>query len=624
MNRNLRLCLLVLALAVPALAQRQPAPPPPYQLTAEERAAVDAKKRQLSDKLKDLRREDRVDAEVFLHVAEISDSLSSYARKDQVASVLRGLDVGLQRCDLIKAGKRPWTTTPGRSLRGYLSRIDGSVQPYGVVLPAGFVPSSKGMRMDLVVHGRGPTEINWVDQFEPARTAAAPNVDFIEVHPFGRGNNGWRWGGETDAFEAFDVARAQYKPDPNRIILRGFSMGGHGSWHIGLQHPDLWAAVSPGAGFTDTRNYLGKDSQNLPQPEAGWRVYDPVDYTLNMANTPFIAYCGDEDPALHQTQLMADTAKYLNVPLEVIIGPKTGHSYHPDSLKELMRRLATHKRNPNPRKISFTTFTLKYPDCHWVHLTGLQEHYRRARVEAEVEFGTVAIRTENVTEMNLNPLPEGITEVRIDGNKLKITEGGLAYLHRDKGEWKLRPSSIRIMKRPRRQGPIDDAYTERFVAVRGTGKPWSEAAQTAADAELKRFQEVYRFGFRAELPVRDDIALTAEEFRGANLILFGDPGSNKLIARIAGRMPIRWTREGVSWGGKLYPGAMPQLVFLNPLSPNHYVVLNSGHTFGMKDLIASNAYLTPRLMDGALVDPVSGKQLVGPTILDERWRIPER
>lgn len=623
MNRNLRFCLVALTLSVPALAQRQPAPPPPYQPTSEERAALDAKKLQLATKLKDLKREDRVDAEVFLHIADISDSLKTYARKEQVASVLRGLDVALQRCDLIKSGRRPWLTAPGRSLRGYISRIDGSVQPYGVVLPAGYDASlTKRMRMDLVLHGRGPTEINWVDQFEPARSAAAPNVDFIEVHPFGRGNNGWRWSGETDAFEVLAEARKQYEPDPNRVILRGFSMGGHGSWHIGLQHPDLWAAVSPGAGFTDTRNYLGKDNQNLPQPEAGWDVYDPVDYTLNLANTPFIAYCGDEDPALHQTQLMADTAKQIGVPLEVIIGPKTGHSYHPDSLRELMSRLATFKRDPEPRKISFTTFTLKHADCFWVHLTGMKEHYRRASIYAVAEGSAVTVRTGNLTSLTLDPLPDGVSQLKVDGSPVKFS-GRAVHLVKKSGAWKL-GKPVELRKRPGLQGPIDDAFTDRFVVVKGTGTPWSTSVQSAADAELRRFADVYRFGFRSELPLRDDAAVSADDIKRGNLILFGDPGSNKLIARIVDKMPIKWTRKGVTWAGKLYPGAMPQLIFPNPLNPRRYVVLNSGHTFGMKDLIASNAYLTPRLMDGALIDPIDGKQLVGPTILDERWRIPER
>ena len=54
----------------------------------------------------------------------------------------------------------------------------------------------------------------------------------------------------------------RYKIDPRRIVLRGFSMGGAGAWHLGLHYPDRWAAVEAGAGFTETKRYAKQD--NLP------------------------------------------------------------------------------------------------------------------------------------------------------------------------------------------------------------------------------------------------------------------------------------------------------------------------------------------------------------------------
>ena len=35
----------------------------------------------------------------------------------------------------LAAGKAPWTTATGLVVRGYRSKIDGSVQPYGLVVP---------------------------------------------------------------------------------------------------------------------------------------------------------------------------------------------------------------------------------------------------------------------------------------------------------------------------------------------------------------------------------------------------------------------------------------------------------------------------------------------------------
>jgi predicted peptidase len=42
----------------------------------------------------------------------------------------------------------------------------------------------------------------------------------------------------VDVFEAITAVRRRYNIDPTRILLRRFSMGGEGAWHIALHHPD--------------------------------------------------------------------------------------------------------------------------------------------------------------------------------------------------------------------------------------------------------------------------------------------------------------------------------------------------------------------------------------------------
>src|SRR5438094_4223923 len=45
---------------------------------------------------------------------------------------------GLERVEALREGKSPWTTATGLIVRGYVSRIDGSVQPYGLVVPSSY------------------------------------------------------------------------------------------------------------------------------------------------------------------------------------------------------------------------------------------------------------------------------------------------------------------------------------------------------------------------------------------------------------------------------------------------------------------------------------------------------
>src|SRR5205085_2503715 len=88
-----------------------------------------------------------------------------------------------------------------------------------------------------------------------------------------------------------------------------------------------------------------------------------------------------------------------------------------------------------------------------------------------------------------------------------------------------------------------------------------------------------------------------------NLILFGDPDSNPLNAKIVAKLPIIWTKDrlvvnGIEYDPKTH---VPVLIYPNPLGPAGYVVINSGHTFHAADLKGTNALLYPRLGDWAVL-----------------------
>lgn len=628
---NPRLCLLsVLSLAavLPALAQQRPSGP--YTPTVEERAQLDQKKAALAERVKTLGAEAAPDAAVFLHTAELADRLALYTNRGQVATVLRGLDLGLQRAELAPAARNAWMRQPGKSLRGFRSRIDGSIQPYGLILPAGYDPSRR-YPLHVFLHGRGVTEVSFLQQMEPvpgSNQAKAPDVPFIELHPFGRGNNGWRWSGETDVFEALAQVTTRYAVDPDRVVLRGFSMGGHGSWHIGVHYPHRWSAVSPGAGFSDTRRYQKIAPGAVPEyQEKAWHLYDAVDYALNLFNTPFVGYGGDKDPQLQAALNMKEAAAQEGLDLKVVVGPDTEHRYHPESLKEIMRFVQEPVRNPSPPEVRFTTWTLKYNRCAWVTLEGLERHYERARVVAKINGAEVEAKTTNVSALRLDPLPDSVTTISLDGQKLKAVPGRTLF-KRAKG-WSYRPPQKRagrLAKRHNLQGPIDDAFMERFLVVRPTGQAWNPATDAYSTETIRRFGEEWRFGFRGEAPVKDDSAVTEQDWKAGNLVLFGDPASNRLIARIVEQLPLKWTRQGLEVNGRKYgPEAIPVLIYPNPLNPERYVVINSGHTWTRRELDASNAQLFPRLPDWAVLKlGDQAPEVLAADYFDEAWKFRTR
>ena len=150
---------------------------------------------------------------------------------------------------------------------------------------------------------------------------------------------------------------------------------------------------------------------------------------------------------------------------------------------------------------------------------------------------------------------------------------------------------------------------------------WVQAEQKHAITEWRR-------QFRGEAQVREDSAVTDADIASSNLVLWGDPGSNRVLARIADRLPVKWTAEGVVVGGKTYPADThaPVLIYPNPLNPKKYVVLNSGFTYREFDYL-NNARQTPKLPDYAVVDtttppgPRYPGKIVEAGFFNEDWKL---
>ena len=80
-----------------------------------------------------------------------------------------------------------------------------------------------------------------------------------------------------------------------RIVLRGFSLGGAGAWHLALHHPDRWVAAEIGAG-TWPRRYTMMD-QFPPHQRPTLRIWENMtEWALNAFNLPLAGHDGDSDP----------------------------------------------------------------------------------------------------------------------------------------------------------------------------------------------------------------------------------------------------------------------------------------------------------------------------------------
>jgi len=592
---------------------------------------------------------DRVDVEVLLDAVQQAIDGGEWWQPADLGHAVWALDETARRLEALARGERPWRTSPGLSVHGFRSALDGSVQPYGLWTPEG-LDATRPAPLWIWLHGRGEKETNLhflhqrahkPPEFRPERA--------IVLLPFGRYCNGWKGPGMVDVFEARDAVGGMRAIDGDRVVLAGFSMGGAGAWQIGSRRVGEFCAVHGGAGFVDTLRYTRVDPATLPWYEVRlWTTTDVPPVARNLLNVPAIAYSGEVDKQRAASEIMVETLAAEGRTLPHVIGKDMPHKYDDASRLEITAYIdeaVTAGRPRQPATVHLAVTTLADARVRWLEALGLGEHFRPARIDAgrTAQDGGILVTatTANVTALAIHAAA-GVVGVRIDGTELAVPAGAAEPLLaaraelRPDGAWRvIAPTDLpSLRKRPGLTGPIDDAFTTPFVVVPPEGDGFSPEVDAFARREFEHFRRRWRQLFRGRLPVVAAADVTADMLRGRNLVLFGDPRSNPLIARVLPDLPIRWTNEELMIGGRTYAGSghVPAMVFPNPLapptadSPGHYVVINSGVTF-RDEADASNAWQNPKLPDWAVIDPgMSGDGrhaggVVAAGFCDERWRI---
>lgn len=591
-------------------------------------AKAQAKNPQLADLLPDI--------EIYHKAVDWALRYNEVHKLGELKSADELIAEGLQRAEQFKAGQAPWTKQKGLVVRAYRSKIDGSVQPYGMVIPESYAGAPT--RLDAWCHGRGETlsELAFLDQRRKQTGQITPKGALV-LHPYGRYCCANKFAGEIDLIEAIDHASKFYAIDEDRIIVRGFSMGGAAAWQFAVNYADKWCGANPGAGFAETPEFLGgyqnEDVSGAPwYQQKLWHWYNATDNALNLENCPTVAYSGEIDKQKQAADMMEKALRGENVDLLHIIGPQTGHKIHPDSLIEIEKRLASIAaigRNRVPKEIHLSTWFLRYNHMFWVTVDSLEEHWVRGRIHARITGPSeITIKLQNITAFTLDmpsghcPLPLLYKPVvSVDGQLLEVTRpkldrSWLVHFQMKNGKWTQtldNEGDGKLVKKHGLEGPIDDAFMDKFLFVKPTKAGVSEKVDTWAKAELERAQFEWRRQFRGDAPTKDDTAVSDADIAANNLVLWGDPQSNAVLAKIADKLPIQWSKDKLVANGKTYDAATnaPILIYPNPLNPTKYVVINSGFTYREYDYL-NNARQVAKLPDWAVIDLTKPKTSQAP------------
>lgn len=639
----------------------RPIPPPGIEVPFEERAALNKGLKELEAAMATAAKAQAKnaglldllpDVEVYAKAVDWALRYNEIFKAGEIKAAHEVLAEGRQRATDLAEGKAPWLEQKGLVVRGYRSRIDGSVQPYGMVIPTSYTGAPT--RLDTWFHGRGETlsELAFIDQRRKQPGQALPK-DGLVIHLYGRYSCANKFAGEIDLLEALEHASKSYRVDEDRIIIRGFSMGGAAAWQFAVHYADRWCAVSPGAGFSETPDFLktfqGEDVSAAPwYQQKLWRWYNATDSALNLFHCPTVAYSGELDRQKQAADVMETALRAEGIEMLHLIGPQTEHKIHPDSMMEIEKRLAAIAaagRARMPFEVHFNTWMLRYNRMHWVVVDEMVEHWERTRVHARITGpSSVKVQTQNVVALTLDmaaghcplhPLTRPVVlidEQEVSVMRPKSDRSWRVHLRKNvEGKWQETLSHIEVaegerVKRHGLQGPVDDAFMDAFLMVRPSGEAWNPQVAEWSVKEADRAAFEWRRQFRGEAPTKLDSEVTDEDIASSHLVLWGDPGSNALLARVLEKLPIGWTKETLEVNGKSYPaeGHAPILVFPNPLNPERYVVLNSGFTY-REYAYLNNARQIPMLPDWAVVDlsepagPVRPGKVADAGFFDERW-----
>lgn len=481
----------------------------------------------------------------------------------------------------------------GPSIRWHESSFDESMQPYAIYVPSAYdsarswplVISLHGYSSDHVlnlrrVFGRGnsPDE---PDNVAKSYFPQMPEIDFIVASPYGFGSMWYEGCAETDVIDVIVDVCSNYNIDPDRIYLTGLSMGGYGTWRIAARYPDLFAAIAPVCSPTDSWHVLSQSSTLPAFADDIVAAGSPVALARNLLHLPAKVFHGAEDDvvSVHNSREMVHRLREVGAQVEYVEYPEVKHNawdytYTDCSIFDWFKDF---KRVDRPRTVDFSTPSLRWSSAYWVTILQIYKRPLPADVRADVLVDNVIrIVSQNVQAvmLKLDRAPiDRQSEVTVLWNGVEAYRGVP-----DSDSIILGDVESGVRKRPGLEGPVGDAFNDRYLLVYGTAGDDSgmvRAGRAAAEeaANTGEWSDI-------EIPIKPDWDVTPEEILTHNLILIGNATSNDLIAKINNYLPVHFEPGGIKSGRRFVSGKDLGIivVYPNPLNPEKYVVILGGQS----------------------------------------------
>jgi pimeloyl-ACP methyl ester carboxylesterase len=386
---------------------------------------------------------------------------------------------------------------------------------------------------------------------------------------------------EADVLDAVDYIQAHWNIDAAKIHLTGASMGGGGTFKLASRYPDRWASGRPVCG------------------------YGPDQPILNALHVPLYATHSQDDPTVPILASRAPLQKLLKAGGQVIVDETNGLQHASWNYVDGNRRgqeWFINQVRPDfreVRRIDYTAVDRKASRAYWLQITewgGLPGSARfRAEAGAKNELYLVLD--------NIQTLRIAVADAPFDQSQnLRVSvNGGVftdfpaplpdsLFVNHEKEIWSVNADvPHRADFALRTPGGIYNLYAgEPLLIVYGTAEDDSsnKSMARAAEAASKSMNPMWvgdggdikdgvpsHHILYGRLKTKPDTSVTAQDLADCNLVLIGRADENRLVAKIADRLPVKFGKEIVCSDGTQMPRdrAVLGLYYYNPLAPRRLI-----------------------------------------------------
>jgi len=184
---------------------------------------------------------------------------------------------------------------------------------YLLFLPEGYaVDAAKKWPLMMFLHGAGERGTNLAKltvHGPPKIVKERADFPFILVSPQCPAGETWD---DATLLALLDQVIEEHRVDARRVYLTGLSMGGFGTWSLGIKHPGRFAAIAPICGGGEILSILLAPKRN----------------ETALKKLPIWAFHGakDEVVRLEESERMANAVKRLGNPnVKLTVYPEAGH-----------------------------------------------------------------------------------------------------------------------------------------------------------------------------------------------------------------------------------------------------------------------------------------------------------